>query len=314
MRLILFLWAAGQLAAQTFSLGTPSDPCTGGTPYTLLSTGATQRYGDFTCTFPVPVDGLYQVSMVIQEPCIGECTPPVTGPNQRAENVFLNDSEVLTGLDPYGAGSTSPSAPVTRTALVFSASLKVKLRTQTVLRNAVLSAVTITPYQVVQFARAVCQGSGTRSVPNGTEGCTDPNGCTVVWSCTGLEKWTVTTSAGTNTYAVSLDTDASFVNLQPCPASDPTKACWQVQPITAQVQVPPGNWVALAPAYMETISASSSLITLPFDVARACVHSVESVPKMAVGSQFPLDGSMWDQNCVRFSKVLPRGNSLSIWY
>jgi len=157
------------------------------------------------------------------------------------------------------------------------------------------------PPTPILFSRYVCQGSGTNA--DGSK-----------WDCTGVEKWTLTTSSGTNTYAVSLDTDAAFVNLQPCPASDPTKACWQAQPITAQSQVPTGNWVALAPAYLETISASSSLITLPFDVARACVYSVESLPKMAVGSQFPLDGSMWDQNCVRFSNALPKGSALSIWY
>jgi hypothetical protein len=146
MRLALFILAASlPLAAQTFTLGTSADPCTGGTPYTIPSTGATLRYGDFLCTFPVSTDGMYQVRLDFQEPCISACSPPVTGPRQRAENVYLNDFPAVMGLDPYQAGSTSATAVISRTNTVFSAGLKIIVRVQTVLRAGILSAVSVTP-------------------------------------------------------------------------------------------------------------------------------------------------------------------------
>ena len=144
---LLLLLATASLWGQTYTLGTANDPCTGGTPYTITATGSTQRYGNFTCTLAVPADGAYEVTFTFQEPCIGaySCNPPVTGAGQRALNIYLNDAPALMSLDPWLCGARTADATVSRTALAYASGGQIVVRVQTVLRNAVLSTITVTP-------------------------------------------------------------------------------------------------------------------------------------------------------------------------
>lgn len=256
MRFLLLIAAGFPLAAQTqtFTLGTSADPCTGGTAYTMPATNATMRYGDFTCTFPVPADGLYQVTMAIQEPCIGACNPPVTGPNQRAENIYLNDSQVLTGLDPYGAGSNNVMIPIARTALIYSVNSKIRVRVQTVLRAGVLSAVSIAPGLATGGAgpSRIYLTAGTPPTDTGSADAviyldsTDSQvkvlrkdgtiqavsamarsiGCFGSGTtCTGVELWTLTLPAGSHLSYNSVPATPEALALPACPVA--SGACWQ---------------------------------------------------------------------------------------
>lgn len=98
------------LVAQTYRLGSKTDPCSGGTPYTIVSNGATLRFGDFTCTFLVQttIDKTFQVTLGFQEPCPSITIPgcaAMTGINQRAQNVYVNGTLVLSGLDMWKIGA-----------------------------------------------------------------------------------------------------------------------------------------------------------------------------------------------------------------
>jgi hypothetical protein len=142
-------------AGQTFMLGTASDPCAGGQPLTIATSASTVRWGDFTCTFPVqqlgaaalPIDGPYTVRLEFLEPCfaVGACSGgQVTKVGQRAENVFVDGTPALSGLDTFAAGATD-TTPAVRKFILYSVAGSITLRVQTVLRSGVLSRVSIQP-------------------------------------------------------------------------------------------------------------------------------------------------------------------------
>jgi hypothetical protein len=136
------------LNAQTYTLGTASDPCVGGSGFTVFQSALTVRYSNtsFTCTFPVSPDGLYTLELDFLEPCFaaGACSGgQVTAAGQRIENVYANQTPVLLGFDPFAAGATA-STPAKRTMLAYSAGGQIVVNVQTVVRSAVLSGAVIT--------------------------------------------------------------------------------------------------------------------------------------------------------------------------
>lgn len=128
---VLFL---GIAAAQTFQLGSSSDPCTGGTTWSTPPL----RYGSFTCTFNAPAPGNYIVRLDFQE-------PTVVATGQRSFDVFVNDQPSIAALDLVAAGATTTAITISRAVSTVSLDGKITVRVQTEIRNGILSAVTITP-------------------------------------------------------------------------------------------------------------------------------------------------------------------------
>jgi len=206
--LILAALLASCSAAQTFNLGSPSDPCTGGFTTTVAGTASSLRYGDFTCTFPVSQDGLFTLELDFIEPCYapGGCGGGQVTAGGRAENVYVNDSQVLTSFDPFTRGATN-ATPAVRKLLVYSAAGKVIVRVQTVVRSGVLSTVVLTPFQAAPqlvATRAVCVGSG-------------PG-----WDCTGWELHTINSSR-----YIAIPAWSTMPPIPACPAPAGTGSCWQ---------------------------------------------------------------------------------------
>ena len=239
----LLMFVALPLAAQVYTLGTATDGCVGGTPYAMVG-GSTMRYGDFACTFTVPTDGLYQVTLTMQEPCIGVCSPPVTRGGQRSQSVYINDAPALVALDPFAAGG---AAPVTRSALAFSAAGAITVRVQTSVRAGVLSSVTIASYgSGAQISRLQCVGAGTVAG--------------MAYDCSGIEFWSVTVGGITRSYAVVSATPE--MALPPCPAPG-APAC--VQP--AALGDPPLRATA---DYNEPPMSINGYAVIPWNSAGMC--------------------------------------------
>jgi hypothetical protein len=134
-------------AGQTFTLGTSSDPCTGGQPLAIVNSTSTVRWGDFTCTFPVSDQGPYVVEFDVLEPCAqpGACAAgQVTKKGQRVQNIYANDAPVITSLDSFTAGATDTTM-ASRTVLVFASANQIVVRVQTVSRSGILARVVISP-------------------------------------------------------------------------------------------------------------------------------------------------------------------------
>lgn len=150
----LFLLIA-PLSAQTFTVGHPDDPCTGGTPFTVPSSGQTVRFGDFTCTFPVGFTansvGAVYVQLDFTEPCQaqGDCGVLVNKAGQRIQHTFVNDMPAVWSYDIYAAGLPTSHRTVTSyvtMGLVNDTAIgQVTVKVQTVVRAGVLSGVVITP-------------------------------------------------------------------------------------------------------------------------------------------------------------------------
>ncbi len=224
--LSILIWATVlPAAAQTFSLGSLSDPCVGGTPATITGTTNTLRYGDFKCTLPVKVDQLYSVRLDFMEPCAdkGACASgQVTRAGQRVQNVLVQDSLDLSGFDSFTAGMGSVT-PISRTVLAYSAAGAVVVRVQTVVRSGVLSGVTLAPITAsagAQITRQQCVGSGTG------------------WNCAGVEAWTTTVGTETRYWTV-VPATAETWQIPACPSADASKPCLQ----PAALNDPPINLV-----------------------------------------------------------------------
>ncbi len=145
------------LAAQQWTLGTAVDPCVGGTAFTIPSSGATVRYGDFACTFPVSDSGSVQVQLDFVEPCqkTGDCLTLVTKKGQRVQNTFVQDAPAVWNYDTFVAGMPGSS----RIVLAWPINGILTVRVQTVTRAGVLAAVKIGPLDVNLTAKT-CVGSG----------------------------------------------------------------------------------------------------------------------------------------------------------
>jgi len=194
---------AAPLVAQQWTLGTAADPCVGGTAFKIPSTGATVRYGDFTCIFPVGVTCMRKVQLDFIEPCqvAGDCSVLVTKRGQRVQHVFVQDQPAVWNYDIAVAGLPSSS----RTVFSFSADGKIIVRVQTVLRAAVLAGVTISQPTVAPPVTArACVGSG-------------PG-----WDCNELQLWTWKGAQ----YAV-VPATAPMLAIPDCPAAVP---CWTTAP------------------------------------------------------------------------------------
>ena len=129
------------LAAQTITLGTAIDPCTGGSTFAAPAV----RFGDFVCTFPVQADGLYTVRMDFLEPCYaaGVCGGgQITAAGQRSMNVYVQDSPALVKFDPFFAGATD-KVVASRSVFTYSNQGKIIIRVETVQRSGVLAAVSL---------------------------------------------------------------------------------------------------------------------------------------------------------------------------
>lgn len=210
--LSIIIWATGlPLAAQSFSVGTSTDHCFGGT--SMTAPAGTIRYGDFTCTLPVAADGLFAVRLDFLEPCAdqGSCSGGrVAKAGQRVQNVYVQDALELSGFDSFVAGMGSV-APVSRTVLAYSAAGSVVVRVQTVVRSGVLSGVTISSVSLggatsAQIARQQCVGSGTG------------------WNCAGVELWTTKVGSEVRYWTVVPATITTW-QLPACPSDDPIRPC-----------------------------------------------------------------------------------------
>jgi len=193
----LCLIAASPMFAQTFTLGTAADPCVGGTAFTVPSTGATVRYGDFTCTFPVADSGNVQVQLDFIEPCqaTGDCGVLVTRKGQRVQNTFVQDSPATWNYDIFTAGLPASS----RVVLAWPVNGTVIVRVQTVVRAGVLAGVRIGPMNVNLTATCVGSGPG--------------------WDCTGL---------GLIGKFVTSPATAQMLNLPKCTGTGTsTVPCWK---------------------------------------------------------------------------------------
>ena len=201
--------------AQTFTLGTPQDPCTGGNPLTIANSTSTLRYGDFTCTFSVAADGLYTVEFDFFEPCAqpGACAAgQVTQAGQRLENLFVNSQPVLWNYDPFadiyqGVQLNPPTTSGQRLFLIYSHYSQFSIKVQTVVRSAVLAAVVIAPAQLIgvggiTITRSQCIGSG-------------PG-----WNCAGLELYQINSKPFIASVATPPET-----SLPNCPVV--SGACWK---------------------------------------------------------------------------------------
>lgn len=123
----------------------------GGTCYTsplTLPTGApaylqNTRYGNFSYSFPL-TDGSYNLTLHFIENSASGTTPTITAAGQRVFNVSANGAVVLPALDIFAAvGSNAPldkSVPVTA-----SGGAGITISFATVVRNAVVSGIDITP-------------------------------------------------------------------------------------------------------------------------------------------------------------------------
>jgi hypothetical protein len=186
MRFFLLLAAAGlPLAAQSYTIGTSPDPCTGGTSYQIPGTPSMVRYGwipsaswpagDITCTFPVSA-GIYQVQIQAYEPCYAAgCSVLVTQPGGRKMTVYADslppDQPLLFGFDPVAAGATDVT-PAARTAFLQTTG-PLTLTFKTVTRGAVVSNVTITPVGSADSAGCLRLGAMTITLQPGTSGAID---------------------------------------------------------------------------------------------------------------------------------------------
>jgi hypothetical protein len=126
----------GIAAAQYVPLGTASDPCVGGLPWSPPQL----RFGNFTCTV-VASPGAYQVTLGLIEPYA------TTTAGSRTFNVSLNGvvPPTFQSID-IAALQTAPGDLVTRSAIVQTdASGALKLQAITLNRSAVISSITIFP-------------------------------------------------------------------------------------------------------------------------------------------------------------------------
>ncbi len=144
---------AGIAAAQSFTLGSADDPCTGGTAYSVAG-GALQtlRFSSlpFSCAFQATGNGgLYRIELDFVEP---SAFVPASDPNGRLFNVTVTDGwgsqqyGALSNVDLYTMGGTSPATVVSRTVLAFSSDGKFSINLTTIKRSAVISRVLIMPY------------------------------------------------------------------------------------------------------------------------------------------------------------------------
>jgi hypothetical protein len=153
MRLLLAAVLPLGIAAQTFQLGSSSDPCVGGAPWSTPPL----RYGNFTCTFPVSSPGFYQVTLTFQEPNVVQA-------GGRVFNVTVGSFPAIQNLDLVREGASTSSVTISRTVPAISLDGTIKVQLTTVVRNAVLSSVTVEPGQIqvvpyVGAARDVNLGS-----------------------------------------------------------------------------------------------------------------------------------------------------------
>lgn len=140
-------------SAQSFTLGTSSDPCSGGFPLTIAS-GATVRFGsDFTCTLTVSAPGMYAVDARFLEPCYlaGSCGAGIVNSQSgRTQNVFVNGRIILWSFSPFVAGSTDSSPAIARSITEADAQNHIIVRVVALpcsrsSCSAVLAGVSITP-------------------------------------------------------------------------------------------------------------------------------------------------------------------------
>lgn len=209
-RFALLLAAGLPLAAQSFILGTPADPCTGGAPLVIAGTTATVRWDNagFACTFPLTTSGAYIVQMKFLEPCFAAnaCAGgQVTKVNQRVESVYLNDQPTLVGLDPFAAGATDKQG-ASRWALIY-ADKSITVRVQTSVRSGVLAAVSIIPFAQIQLARSEFHCAGNFLV------------------CGGLQLWAETSADGTKRYYTAEPATPEALAISACGSALP---CWQL--------------------------------------------------------------------------------------
>ena len=80
---------------------------------------------------------------------------------------------------------------------------------------------------LAELTRQACQGSGTRTVAFGVEGCNIQPSCTYTWNCAGVELWTLTPPTGTPASYAATPATPELIALPVCPASG---ACLQAIP------------------------------------------------------------------------------------
>lgn len=155
--------------------GYSSPPGISTTAYTVLqpisatppgTNVTTMRYGsDFTYSFLLAGPGIYTVTMYFVEPCSPiACGGWINAPGQRVFSVAANDQPILSNLDLFAAaGSLVATA---RAALIAVPGNTLNLRFTASVRNAVISAITISGDLIVSGALQ-CTGPSTCSTAPG---------------------------------------------------------------------------------------------------------------------------------------------------
>jgi Malectin domain len=167
MRLVLSLFVAWTCQAQVhINACTPGDSdFTGGTCYTspiALPAGAPlylqqERYGNFSYHFPM-ADGSYTVVLHFIENSVA-----ITAPGQRQFTVTLNGTAVITNLDL--AAVAALNTPVDRSfPVTASGGAGISIVFSTVIRNAVVSALDITPVVSAPSGFPGCLSDGNKGI------------------------------------------------------------------------------------------------------------------------------------------------------
>lgn len=163
MKSLLFLGAMTLSAQSFYPIGNVNDRCGG---ENILTT-PNMRYGTFTCVLPAGPPGQYSVKLTFVEPSFSSPTDAAGNP-QRLFNVSLNGYQALTNFQPLSAGGTLKTPLDIPVDGIFSIDGNVTVKVTTVVRNGILSAVTITPKLVGQACKTLDRTMLAMQLPDGS--------------------------------------------------------------------------------------------------------------------------------------------------